>query len=122
MANAKLLIAIGAEGGSFALYADTSDPARPRYKVMLVDQTPLFLNEDEGGPVIRRDSGWLPTWTAAMESLSRYPWPHLVGSYVDPAVASDVWHALQDYVERTGRPIRVSAWERWREACRQLER
>jgi hypothetical protein len=122
MASARLLVAVGAEGGSIAVYADTSDPARARYKVLLVDQTPSFLNEDESGPVIQHDSGWLPTWTAAIESLSRYPWPHLVGSYFNTAAAGDVWHALQDYAAGTGRPIGASALNRWREACGQPER
>lgn len=115
--EAKLLISIGAAGGSLALYGDTSDPDHSRYKVVMVDQTLTFLNEDEGGPEIRRDSGWLPTWAAAMEALDRYPWPNLAGLYVDPAVAGDVWAAIQDYQKRAGQPIRDGALDRWRGVC-----
>lgn len=118
MAKTKLFVAVGAEGGSLAIYADIADSERPRYRVISVDQAPSLLNDEEGGLEIRRDSGWLPTWSAAMECLGRYPWPHLASTYVDPVVASDLWTALQSYVERTGRPLSAEALGRWREACR----
>lgn len=118
MTQVRLLLAIGAEGGSIAIYGDMNDPARPQYKIVLADQTPSFLSDDDGGVTIHKDSGWLPTWAEAMNSLGRYPWPHLAAQYVDPAVANDVWSALQDYVGRSGHPVRENSIQRWRELCK----
>lgn len=59
--SAKLLVSIGAEGGSIALYGDVSDAAHPRCRVVVMDQTPTFLSEEEGGAAIRKDSGWIDT-------------------------------------------------------------
>jgi hypothetical protein len=84
---------------------------------MVADDTPTFLGEDEGGTPSRRDSGWLPTWTAAIDWLARYPWPNLVCRYVHPSVAESIWLAVQDYVDRTGRPLRASVLGRWRQRC-----
>jgi HNH endonuclease len=113
----QLLISIAAEGGSLALYGCDRNSERARYKVMIVDQTPTFLDEDNSGSVIRRDSGWLPTWPAAMQALDRYPWPNLTCLYVDPSVANDVWAAVQEYQHRSGQQIRASALNRWSKVC-----
>jgi hypothetical protein len=56
MSYPKLLISIGAEGGSIALYGDITDASKPRFKLMVVDQTPTSLNGDDAGLEIRRDS------------------------------------------------------------------
>lgn len=113
----ELLLRIDAEGGSIAMYGNVNDPARARYKVGVVDQTLTFLNEDERGPEIRRDSGWLTDWTAAIAALDRYPWPRLAVRYVHPRIAQDLWQAAQDYAQRTGREIPESSLRRWRQAC-----
>jgi hypothetical protein len=115
--NAKLLVSIGAEGGFIAVYGDVSDAAHPRYRVVVADQTLTLLNEEEGGTAIRKDSGWLDTWSDAMKALDRYPWPHLACMSVDPTVAAAVWKALEEYVGHVEQPIRESAMQRWREAC-----
>lgn len=86
--------------------------------MIVVDQTPLFLIEDEGGLAIRKDSGWLTSWEEVLAALGRYPWPNLGGPYVDPSVAANVWRAVQDYRDHAGRPARTGALERWRSACR----
>jgi hypothetical protein len=119
MSQANLLLAIDSEGGTIALYADMTDATRPRYRLMLMEQTPAVLNFEDSTPAARRDSGWLTTWPAAMEALGQYPWPHLECRVVDPTVAAPVWEALQDYVDRTGHSPIPSAWGRWRRACAQ---
>jgi len=113
----KLLVSIGAEGGAITLYGDLSDPGHPRYRVVLADGTLTFLEGEEGGTGIRKDSGWLSTWPEAIQVLDCYPWPHLACLHVDPTVASAIWNALENYIRRTERPIRESALRRWREAC-----
>ncbi len=113
----KLLVSIGAEGGAIALYGDVSDSGPRRYRVVLADQTPIFLENEEGGAGIRKDSGWLSTWPEAMRVLDRYAWPHLACLHVDPTAANAIWNALEEYIRRSERPIRESALRRWREAC-----
>jgi len=111
-----------ATGGCIEVYGYGGEPAPAEFRVTVVDQTVTFLNDDDGGAPLKRDSGWLPSWSAALMWLSRYPWPHLAGLHVDPSVADDVWAALQDYIARDGPPIRDSALERWRKVCNQADR
>jgi hypothetical protein len=119
MSQADLLLAIDSEGGTIALYGDTTHAARPRYRLMLLDQAPAVLTVEDNTLPMRRDSGWLTTWAAAMEALGQYPWPHLECRMVHPAVAAPIWEALQNYVDRTGHSPIPSSWGRWRRACAQ---
>jgi hypothetical protein len=113
----RLLISIAAEGGALAVYGQAVDSSAYRYKVMTTDRTPIFLDEKAGGSSVKRESGWLSSWSAAMKSLSRYPWPQLAGMFVDPSVRQAVWAAIQDYQKHAPRPVRHGALERWRKAC-----
>jgi hypothetical protein len=116
----RLLIAIAAEGGALAVYGQEIEANSHRYKVMTLDQTPKFLDE-ECGAAIKRDSGWLPSWSAAIRSLSRYPWPQLAGMYVDPGMGHKVWLAIQDYQRHSPHPVRDNALKRWRKICGMYE-
>jgi hypothetical protein len=109
MSQADLLLAIDSEGGTIALYGDSTEATRPHYRLVLMDSA----------AALRRDSGWLPNWSAAMAALGQYPWPHLECRIVDPTVAAAVWDALQSYVDRTGHSPLPSLWGRWRQACAQ---
>jgi hypothetical protein len=113
----RLLISIAAAGGALAVYGKVIDSGDYLYKVMITDQTPSFLDEDEAASSIRRDSGWLPGWAEAIKSLSRYPWPQLAGMFVDPTVQQAVWVAIQNYQRLAPRPVRDGALARWRKAC-----
>jgi hypothetical protein len=113
----RLLISIAAEGGALAVYGKAIDSRDCRYKVLLTHQTPSFLDEEAAGANIRRDSGWLPSWSAAMKSLSRYPWPQFAGMFVDPSVRQAVWAAIQDYQRHAPQPVRDGALKGWRKAC-----
>jgi hypothetical protein len=119
MSQADLLLAIDSERGTIALYGDTTDATRPRYRLLLVDQAAAVPHVDESIVAMRRDSGWLLTWSAAMAALGQYPWPHLECRVVNPTVAAAVWEALQSCVDRTGHSPIPSAWGRWRRACAQ---
>ncbi len=119
MPAAERLLSIAAEGGWIELFRDAQVP-NSRYRAMVVDQTPAFLDERECGASSRRDSGWLPTWAAAIEWLGRYPWPNLVCRYVHPSVAQLVWTAVQDYIDRAGCSVRAGVIERWRQNCQTI--
>jgi hypothetical protein len=115
--NPRLLIAIAGEGGALAVYGQETESNSYRYKVMTLDQTPKFLDDEEGAAAIKRDSGWLPSWSAAIRSLSRYPWPQLACMYVHPNVGQKVWLAIQDYQRHSPQPVRDGALKRWRKIC-----
>jgi hypothetical protein len=119
MSRAELLLAIDSESGIIALYSDGNDATRARYRLLRVAEIPEILQLDASRSVASRDSGWLTSWTAAMEALGKYPWPHLECRMVHPAIAAAVWDALHTYVERTGSSPIPSLWGRWRRACAQ---
>lgn len=83
MPTPECLLSIAAEGGSIEIFRDCDVP-NSGYRAMVVDQTPTFLDERERDAPSRRDSGWLPTWGAAIEWVGRYPWPNLVCRYAPP--------------------------------------
>jgi len=90
----KLLLQVGAEGGILAV-CRSSNPTEPRqYRFGMVDSTLQILGREEGGAPIRRDSGWLDSWDAAMKALNVYPWPRLHPVFVAPEVSLRVWGAL----------------------------
>jgi hypothetical protein len=119
MSQAELLLAIDYEGGTIALYGDATDVRSPRYRLMLLDQHTAVSDPAHNEPAVRRDSNWLTTWSAAMEALGQYPWPHLECRFVHPTVATPIWEALHSYVDRTGHSPIPSLWGRWRRACAQ---
>jgi hypothetical protein len=49
MSDAKRLISIGAEGGFIEVYGSGGESTHAEFRVMVVDQTLTFLNDDEGG-------------------------------------------------------------------------
>jgi hypothetical protein len=36
---------------------------------------------------------------------------------VHPSAAQLVWTAVQDYIDRSGRPLKAAVLERWRQHC-----
>jgi hypothetical protein len=115
--KAELLLKIGAEGGFIAVYGGPPQDPQSRFRLAVIDQTPTFLSEEEGGAALRRDSGWLPTWADLITALNRYPWPNLHVVYVHPAARRLLWSALESYAAQSGPPARASALERWRQYC-----
>jgi hypothetical protein len=116
MSRGELVFSVGAEGGSIAMYGDRTDPAHLLYRVLLADHTPTFLDERDGGPAIRKDSGWLNTWPEAVAALSRWPWAHLVPVFVHDSVKVAVRDAWNAYNHVAGREPRSGASERWKRA------
>jgi hypothetical protein len=115
--KSELLLSIGAEGGSIAVYGTLPIAAMGAFKVGIVDHTPTFLDESEGGRVIRRDSGWLSTWRDALQALDRYPWRNLHPLYVHPRCKAAVWEAVERGTPTAVSGFAASALERWREHC-----
>jgi hypothetical protein len=110
------IIDIGAEGGSIKVLA-RSDGASVEYSVRMRDQTLTFLEGDEKGPEIRRDSGWTESWDQAVKLLARWPWPMLYPVFVHADYRERVLLAVQQFRGRDGQPARASAIKKWEEAC-----
>jgi hypothetical protein len=92
MPDVNPIVSVAGEGGGITLYQEIGGLGR--FRVVMVDQSLTFLNEDEGGPAVRKDSGWLHTWDAAIAALSKWPWPMLVPRYVDPGFGEQVMAAV----------------------------
>jgi hypothetical protein len=114
MSRAELLLQIGAEGGSIAIYG-RQEGDRTQYRVGIVDQTLTFLNDDEAGEEIRSDSGWLNTWEEAVARIGRWPWPNLYPNFVHPSIRDAVWKAVLEYSD--AKSVREAALDRWRDKC-----
>ena len=115
MSRSELLLAVGAEGGSIAIYG-RHEGDRTQYRVGIVDQTLTSLDDDDAGDEIRSESGWLNTWEEAVAKIDRWPWPNLYPRFVHPSIRDAIWKAVQDYSERVGRSVRQAALDGWRSA------
>ncbi len=100
MPEVKPIVSVAGEGGGITLFQETG--GQGRFRVVMVDHSLTFLNEDEAGPAIRKDSGWLDTWEAAIAALSGWPWPVLVPRYVDPAFGEQLMAAVIRISEQKG--------------------
>lgn len=115
MSTVKQLLSVAGEGGSIDLMQEEAGAGR--FRVVMLDQTPTFLEEDEGGAASKRDSGWLATWEEAIEYFGTWPWPMLVPKYVDPAVADRVLAAIPPALQRKNLPERHFGKDRWLRVC-----
>ena len=65
MPGVKPVLIVAGEGGGIRMVQE--EGGQRRFRVFMADQTPTFLDDsDGGGPALHRDSGWLPTWEAAI--------------------------------------------------------
>jgi len=110
----NLLLEIGAEGGSLSIYGTSGPIERRKYRVGLADSSLQMLGEEDGGSSIRRDSAWLDSWDAAIQTLSVYPWPRLHPMFVAPEVSLAIWSVLQKYTAESSNQTRGIDLGKWR--------
>ena len=74
-----LLLILGAEGGNVSLLGEIKPSGGWRFVIMVKDQTPTFLSDEDKGEAIRHRSKVISDWREALAQLDeRYPhWPHL---------------------------------------------
>ena len=96
--NNKLLLEIGAEGGSLKLYCD-QDTVSPRYWV-ITDESYDLVEEDGGSWPIYREEDAKDSWRDALDSsvAGKY-WFELYPLFVDATIKLDVLKAV---LEATG--------------------
>jgi len=116
----KQLLSVAGEGGGIDLVQEENGAGR--FRVVMLDHTPTFLDEVEGGPPSRRDSGWLATWEEAIEFFGQWPWPMLLPRYVAPAYVDRVLAAIPEALKRKNLPELRYPAERWLRVCGKAEK
>jgi hypothetical protein len=116
MPNVKPVLIVAGEGGGIKMVQE--EGGQGRFRVFMADQTPTFLDDSGGGgPALHRDSGWLPTWEAAVAYFSKWPWPMLVPRKVDPRFAHRVLTALTEVAREKSLTIRSYRMQEWHKIC-----
>jgi hypothetical protein len=106
----ELIIEIGAEGGSLALYGFRTDHGWV-FTRKILDQTPELIDEEW----IERKSRCVDSWEAALGLLDQYPWFSLYPVSIHPEFRQKIWFAVQERLQKN----ESSEFElqRWRELC-----
>lgn len=115
MPDVKPVLIVAGEGGGIRMVQE--EGGQRRFRVFMADQTPTFLDDSDGGPALHRDSGWLPTWEAAIAYFSRWPWPMLTPRKVDSQFADRVLTALRQVAKEKNLTTRSDRMQEWRKAC-----
>lgn len=105
------ILQVGGEGGGITMYREIGGLLR--FRVVLTDHSLTFLDDNEGEAVLRKDSGWLPTWEVAIEYYGKWPWPMLAGIYVAPEFADRVLKAMRKALADKGRDMKSINAARW---------
>ncbi|MDP3151462.1 MAG: hypothetical protein Q8N23_02250 [Archangium sp.] len=114
MSETELVLEIGAEGGGLKVFRRKRGKAW-EFSGQLRDQTPTFLNEDDGaGPEIQRDFDWVATLDAALVQLDRYPWAQLYPIAIHPTFRLEVLAAVRQRLK--GRQDDERGLRRWENA------
>ena len=114
----EVILGVGAEGGSLALYG-RRDPDGWRYFATMVDQTRMLLDEDKSDEgEIRKETGVVDSWDAALRLMDRYTWHRLHPLTVHPEFRERVWAAVQSRFDSDQEPHQV---RRWRELCAEAQ-
>ena len=106
----QLIVKIGAEGGSVALYGRETDDGWV-FRRHVADQTPMFIDEES----VEHDSETVDTWVKAVRLLERYPWANLFPTYVHPGFGNKVW--LEVCKRALKRRPREGELDRWLDVC-----
>jgi len=116
-AHPECIIKIGAEGGSITLFGVRTKDGEWQFARAVNDQTPTFLDPDEGGSEIKHTSLWVKTWAEALRMLDRYPWARLNGMFVHPEFRQRLWEAVKDRLEGQEGDKVKRCLERWQQRC-----
>jgi hypothetical protein len=106
----EVVLELGAEGGSIALYGFRTEYGWLFTRETL-DQTPELIDEDR----IETNSACADTWEAALKLLDQYPWVELYPLSIHTEFRQQIWSAVQERLpndERSDVKLR-----RWRELC-----
>lgn len=118
MQKPKIIVRIGAEGGSITLFGYEVSHGDWRFCRAVNDQTPTILPEsDGGGSAIKHSSQWVNTWDEGLALLDRYPWARLRGLEVHPDFRKRVWAAVTERLENRAGSRTLYSREEWATIC-----
>lgn len=109
----RLIVKVGAEGGSLSLFASESH-AVPEYVLAINDQTLLFI--DEGG-VIEGERGRATSLRGALKLLDQYPWHMLFPLQVHPEYQERILNAVKRRLAKEKSMHAISRLDRWWDVC-----
>jgi hypothetical protein len=92
----EVIIELGAEGGSLALYGFRTERGWS-FTMEVIDRTPEFTAEDP----IQKKSGVVDSWDAALELLDQYPWAKLSPISIHHDFEQHIWAAVQERLRAT---------------------
>jgi hypothetical protein len=92
----EVIIELGAEGGSLALYGFRTERGWS-FTMEVIDRTPEFTAEDP----IQKKSGVVDLWDAALELLDQYPWAKLSPISIHHDFEQHIWAAVQEQLRAT---------------------
>ena len=110
----EVIIEIGAEGGSIALYGIRTERCWV-FSRKVIDQTSELIDEEW----IQHNSAAVDTWEAALKLLDQYPWFKLYPIRIHPEFRQKIWLAVQEQLQNDTEASKF-ALRRWRELCEGL--
>jgi hypothetical protein len=106
----EVIIEVGAEGGSIALYGFRTDQGW-LFTRQVADQTPELIDEEW----IEKETPRFESWETALKLLDRYSWAKLYPLTIHPEFREQIWSAVQERLRNDdGSELHLS---RWRELC-----
>jgi hypothetical protein len=112
MDKGEVIINLGAEGGSIALYGVRT--SRGWVFTMEVDDwTPELLDEEP----LHTNLASVETWPAALELLDKYHWSKFFPLFIHPEFRRKIWEAVQVRLPKKAETA-PSTLNSWRDACR----
>jgi hypothetical protein len=114
----ETILEIGAEGGSLTIIGIRDPECGWRFaKIRNEDTLRSFLSEeDQEGLVFYERSGYVASFTEALDSLDRYPWHLLSPQQVHPEFRHKIFDVVVSRFEAEGE----DPWDqlsKWRKVC-----
>jgi len=95
MPAAKIIVKIGAEGGSLTVLGRKTTRGTWRFKASMVDESMLLLGEDDDVEVREASSAWEDSLAAVLTWLDKYPWARLHPTAVHPEFRREILEAVR---------------------------
>jgi hypothetical protein len=111
MNESEVIIELGAEGGSIALYGIRTQGGW-LFSRKVIDWTPELIDEEP----MRRKSAIVDSWEAALELLDQYPWFKLYPTFIHPDFRQKVWSAVQERLHNNSETLELE-FKRWHDFC-----
>jgi len=113
----SVIVSILAEGGSITLFGRKKIDGLWEFRRSVNDQTPTFLDDEDGGSEIKHGTPAVDSWEKAVVLLDKYPWAFLAGREVHPEFRDRVWNEVSKRLKGRRETQAAHALERWAKVC-----